>query len=158
MNLPGDAEPLVAARRTLLDALEALAEQREALVLIGAQAIYLHTGAAPVALAETTKDSDLAVEHRNLSDSPLLDDAMTRAGFRRDLQHPQPGGWLSAAGIPVDLMVPEALAGGQGRRGARIPSHSTQATRRTAGLEAAVVITLCTRSSRSTNQIGAASR
>lgn len=139
MNLPGDAEPLVAARRTLLDALEALAEQREALVLIGAQAIYLHTGAAPVALAETTKDSDLAVDPRMLSDSPVLDDAMTRAGFHRDLHHPQPGGWLSAAGIPLDLMVPEALAGGQGRRGARIPPHSTQATRRTAGLEAAVV-------------------
>lgn len=92
MNLPGDAELLVAARRTLLDALDALAEQREALVLIGAQAIYLHTGAAPVALAETTKDSDLAVDPRTLSDSPLLDDAMTRAGFHRDPQHPQPGG------------------------------------------------------------------
>lgn len=139
MNVPGDAELLVAARRTLLDALDALAEQREALVLIGAQAIYLHTGAAPVALAETTKDSDLAVDPRSLSDSPLLDDAMTRAGFRHDLQHPQPGGWLSASGIPVDLMVPEALAGRQGRRGARIPPHSVQATRRTAGLEAAVV-------------------
>ena len=139
MNLPGDTELLVAARKTLLDALEALAEQREALVLIGAQAIYLHTGAAPVALAETTKDSDLVVDPRILSDSPLLDDAMTRAGFHRDLQHPQPGGWLSASGIPVDLMVPEALAGRRRRRGARIPPHSAQATRRTAGLEAAVV-------------------
>lgn len=36
-------------------------------------------------------------------------------------------------------MVPEALAGGPGRRGARIPPHSRHATRRTPGLEAAVV-------------------
>jgi len=39
MNPPGDAETLVAARSALLDALEALADQRDALVLIGAQAI-----------------------------------------------------------------------------------------------------------------------
>ncbi len=139
MNPPGDAELLIAARAALLDALDALAEQREALVLIGAQAIYLQTGAAPVALAETTKDSDLAVDPRMLSDSPLLDKTMKLAGFHLDLEYPQPGGWLSPDGIPVDLMVPEALAGKSGRRGARIPPHSRHATRRTAGLEAAVV-------------------
>jgi len=59
MSPPGDAELLIVARSVLLDALDALAEQRRALVLIGAQAIYLHTGAAPVALAEATKDSSL---------------------------------------------------------------------------------------------------
>lgn len=64
---------------------------------------------------------------------------MTRSGFHRDFVHPQPGSWLSRKGVPVDLMVPEALAAGPGRRGARIPPHSRHATRRTAGLEAAVV-------------------
>jgi hypothetical protein len=108
--------------------------------LIGAQAIYLHTGAAVVALAEATKDSDLAVDPRTLGDHPLLDDAMSAAGFHRDLlHHPQPGSWLSREGIDVDLMVPEALAGASGRRGARIPPHSRHATRRTPGLEAAIV-------------------
>lgn len=139
MSRAGEADLLVAARSALLDALDALASQRAALVLIGAQAIYLRAGAAVVALAEATKDSDLAVDPRALSNEPLLDEAMTRAGFHRDLVHPQPGSWLSAAGIPVDLMVPEALAGASGRRGARIPPHSRHATRRTAGLEAAVV-------------------
>jgi len=139
MSLPGDADILVAARSALLDALDALREQRDALVLIGAQAIYLHTGAAPVALAEATKDSDLAIDPRALSDSPLLDEAMQRAGFQRNLAEPQPGGWLSPRGIPVDLLVPAALAGSGGRRGARIPPHSRHATRRTLGLEAAVV-------------------
>lgn len=139
MSATGDAELLIAARAALLDALDALVEQRDALVLIGAQAIYLHTGAAVVALAEATKDSDLAVDPRVLGDHPLLDDAMAGAGFRRDLLHPQPGSWLSREGIPVDLMVPEVLAGTSGRRGARIPPHSRHATRRTPGLEAAIV-------------------
>lgn len=139
MNRPGDAETLVASRSALLDALEALADQRDALVLVGAQAIYLHTGAAPVALGEATKDTDLAVDPRALDDDPLLEEAMQRAGFHRNLTDPQPGSWLSARGIPVDLLVPAALADEGGRRGARIPPHSRQATRRTPGLGAAVV-------------------
>jgi hypothetical protein len=108
MNRPGDAEILIAARSALLDALEALTDQRAALVLIGAQAIYLHTGAAPVALAEATKDTDLAVDPRALHDYPLLEEAMQRAGFYLNRTDPQPGSWLSAR---VDLMVPELLAG-----------------------------------------------
>lgn len=139
--MPGGADPLIPARTALLDALEALTGHHDALVLVGAQAIYLQTGNAPVALAEATKDSDLAIDPRILADDPLIDAAMTQAGFHRDLVRPQPGGWISGAGIPVDLMVPEALAGpgAPGRRGARIPPHGKSATRRTPGLEAAVV-------------------
>jgi hypothetical protein len=139
MSEPGDADLAVAARSVLLDALDALADHLGALVLIGAQAVYLHTGAAPVALAESTKDSDLAVDPRALADTPLLDEAMARAGFHRDVARPQPGAWLSPTGVPVDLLVPEALAGSGGRRGARIPPHRRFAARRTPGLEAAVV-------------------
>ncbi len=104
MSPAGDADLLVAARTALLDALDALAAHQDALVLIGAQAIYLHTGALVLALAEATKDSDLAVDPRELDDEPLLDDAMAAAGFHRDIAHPQPGGWLSPTAIPVDLM------------------------------------------------------
>jgi hypothetical protein len=139
MSPPGDTELLTAARRVLLDALQALAAHRDALVVIGAQAIYLHTGQADIALAEATKDSDLAIDPRALLDDPRIEEAMIAAKFHRDLTHPQPGSWLSPDGIPVDLMVPEALAGQGGRRGARIPPHSTHATRRTPGLEAAIV-------------------
>ena len=88
MSKPGDAEVLVAGRRALLDALDALADQRSALVLIGAQAIYLHTGAAPVALAEMTKDTDLAIDPRALQHDPLLEEAMRRAGFSLSLVPP----------------------------------------------------------------------
>jgi len=139
MSLPGDAEILVAGRSALLDALEALADQHAALVLIGAQAIYLHTGAVPVALAEMTKDIDLALDPRELQDDPLLEEAMGRAGFYRNLADPQPGSWLSPTGFPIDLMVPVLLAGAGGRRGGRIPPHNRHATRHARGLEAAVV-------------------
>ena len=57
MNPRGSADLLVQARSALLDALEALAEHRDAVIVIGAQAIYLHTGNAQVALAEATKDT-----------------------------------------------------------------------------------------------------
>ena len=81
----------VAARRVLLDALEALVEQRDAVVLVGAQAIYLYTGAADVAIATTTKDSDIALIPARLTPEPTLEAAMTAAGFSHDRSIQQPG-------------------------------------------------------------------
>lgn len=139
MSQPGAADILVAARRALLDALDALVEHRPALVLVGAQAIYFHTGNAPVALAESTKDSDLAINPRQLGDDPLLEGAMRRAGFTQNPRDSQPGSWLSPSGVPVDLMVPQRLAGVGSRRSGRIAPHDDHATRRTTGLEAAII-------------------
>lgn len=39
-------ELYVAARRVLLDALEGLAGHRDAVILVGAQAVYVHAAAA----------------------------------------------------------------------------------------------------------------
>lgn len=139
MSQPGASDILVAARRALLDALDALAEHRAALVLVGAQAIYLHTGKAHIALAESTKDSDIAINPRQLGEDPLLEEAMRRAGFTQDPGSAQPGSWLSFDGVPVDLMVPERMAGAGSRRSGRIAPHADRATRRATGLEAAVV-------------------
>jgi len=56
-------DPLyVVARAVLLDALDAIGEQRDAVVLVGAQAIYLHTGDTDIAVPAFTTDSDLAIE------------------------------------------------------------------------------------------------
>lgn len=45
--MSGEPDPqYVAARAVLLDALEALGPQRDAVIVVGAQAIYLHTGVA----------------------------------------------------------------------------------------------------------------
>jgi hypothetical protein len=125
----------------MLDALEALVDQRDAVIVIGAQAVYLRTGSALIALAEATKDSDLAIDPRTLSDNPRIEAAMKAAGFMPDPVHGQPGSWINPHGIPVDLMVPEELAGrgGPTTRGARVPPHDKRAMRRARGLEAAVV-------------------
>jgi hypothetical protein len=112
MSQPGVSENLlIAARAALLDALDALEEQRHAVTVVGAQAIYLRTGGADVALAEATKDSDLAIDPRELRSDPRIEVAMERAGFYPNPFSSQPGAWMNPAGTPVDLMVPEDLAG-----------------------------------------------
>ncbi|MGQ0679956.1 MAG: hypothetical protein ACT4OM_09955 [Actinomycetota bacterium] len=126
----------MAARRVLLDALEALRDQLDAIVLVGAQAIYIHTGAAEFAVAEYTTDADLALDPAELHDQPKIEQAMTDAGFVRDLG--QPGIWRGQGNVQVDLLVPEALGGG-GRRGARLGVHGNQVARKAKGLEAALV-------------------
>lgn len=138
MSEPGVSEVYIVARRALLDALDALADHLDALVLVGAQAIYIHTGVADVAIATHTKDSDVVVDPTVLDPEPLIEEAMRGAGFELRPDRTQPGEWLSKNGMPVDLLVPEAL-GGPGRRGARIPPHSPLSARKVTGLEAALV-------------------
>jgi len=145
-------DPLyVAARRVLLDALDALVNHRDAIVLAGAQAVYVRTGAADLdaSVSPYTSDADLAIDPRLLGPDPRLEDAMRTAGFHLLLQpngRTEPGIWTATAivndaevQIPVDLLVPDALIVGGGRRSARLPHHGANAARRTPGLEAAVV-------------------
>jgi hypothetical protein len=128
MSNPGGTEDdlLTRSRSALLDALEALGAQSDAVIVVGAQAIYLRTASAPVALAEATKDSDLAVDPRVLHDEPLLEMAMRSGGFLPNLESRQPGAWINAEGIPVDLMVPERLAGPGTPNSALWPHSSTR--------------------------------
>lgn len=129
---------VVLARRTLLDALVALDAHRESIILVGAQAIYLHTGRADVALAEYTTDGDLAVDPRELGADPLIESAMRDAGFDLDPADDSPGTWIASNGVQIDLIVPEMLAG-RGRRSAKVPPHGHKSMRRSTGLEAVLV-------------------
>ena len=138
MSEPGVSEGYIAARRALLDALDALKEHLGALVLVGAQAIYLHTGTADVAIATHTKDGDVALDPTALNAAPLIEEAMRAAGFELRPDRTQPGEWVNKDGMLVDLLVPETL-GGAGRRGARMPPHSTLSARKVSGLEATLV-------------------
>lgn len=133
----------VEARRVLLDALTALRPHAQALVVAGAQAVYLRTGAADIAVAPYTTDGDLAVDPLSLAPAPAIEAAMTDAGFELALE---PGIWLAAgvvAGtpvlIPVDLIVPDGFAPPGGRRGARLGPHGNRATHKARGLEPALV-------------------
>ncbi len=149
-----ESDPLVyvAARRILLNALDALGEHRAAVVLVGAQAIYLQAGEADleVSVAPFTADADLTIDPTRLGPDPRIAEAMTQAGFtikiKTDDGGIEPGTWLAPTKIndetvhvPVDLLVPETLATTRGRRDARLPDHGKNATRWTPGLEATIV-------------------
>jgi hypothetical protein len=138
-------ELYVLARRVLLDALEALGPHRSAVVLAGAQAIYLRVGEADVAVAPFTTDGDLVVEPSVLGERPPLEQVLSVAGF-------QPGSsdsvgiWIThrALGskpvtVAVDFLVPAALSPGKGRRAARLPGHDAKVARIVMGLEGALV-------------------
>lgn len=133
-------EEYVLARRALLDAADALSEHLDAVVLVGAQAIYLQTGAAELAIAEYTTDADLSIQPAGLRDAPLIPSRLQASDItpviRGDQQ--QPGQWLSPDRVPVDLMVPDRLAG-SGSRSADLGVHGRRTARRAKGLEAAFV-------------------
>ena len=66
-------------RIALLDAADALSEQLDVVVLVGAQAIHLHTGDADFATAEYTTDTDFCVAPAELDDTPLSTETAGRA-------------------------------------------------------------------------------
>jgi hypothetical protein len=149
-------DPLyVAARSVLLDALDALGPQRDAVVVVGAQAVYMQLGAdsggtstylpnADPGVAPYTTDADLALAPANLADAPLLEQLMRQADFW--LRERQPGSWVKtvtvegqSVDVPVDLMVPEGVAPSGGRRSVQLGPHSKMVARRALGLEGALI-------------------
>jgi hypothetical protein len=139
----------VAARRILLDALQALGEHRNAVVLVGAQAVYLQAGDADleITVAPFTTDADLSIDPAQLGPDPQIVAAMTGAGFNLKIKSGgggvEPGTWIAMTEVegkpvevPVDLLVPEQVAVGRGRRSANLPEHGKNAARWTPGLEA----------------------
>ena len=139
-------ELYVIARRVLLDALEALGPHRDATILVGAQAIYLHTGNAELAVAEHTTDVDLALDPDLLDENPPLEQALQEAGFLH-MGTSAVGVWKTNAHgrdasdveVQIDLLVPSAVSPGKGRRAARLPGHDDHAARKVDGLEGVLV-------------------
>ena len=139
MKMPGASDPeYVRSRKALLDALEALGSHSSAVILAGAQAIYLHTGEGDLAVAPYTTDGDLAFDPSALADEPKIEVAMRSAGFVRSPDNSQIGTWISPDGVPIDLFVPDAV-GGTGRRAAKLASHGDRVARKARGLEAILV-------------------
>lgn len=113
-------------------------------MLVGAQAVYLHTGAADLAVAEHTTDGDLALDPALLGESPPLQEALEQAGFIHSSR--EVGIWKTHrpvlgrdVEVQVDLLVPRALSPGRGRRAARLPGHEATVARMVDGLEGALV-------------------
>lgn len=140
---PGKNEPVyppeyVAARAVLLDALQALSDHLSAIVVVGAQAVYLHTGAGDFIEPPMTTDADLALDVGSLSSKPEITGALTNAGFRPGKN---PGSWLGTGDVAVDVMVVPSQSGRTGKtaRAARLPGHADTAARITPGLEPALI-------------------
>lgn len=141
-------DPLyVAARRVLLDGLEALGAQRRAAILVGAQAVYLRVGEGDIATTPHTTDADLALDPALLSDVPVLSDTLLAAGFwpKVGSSGPVVGSWVTerqvggrAVNVDLDLLVPEAV-GGEGTRAARLGPQGDRLARKALGLELALV-------------------
>lgn len=125
------------AREALLDAVDALGSHSDAAVLVGAQAVYVHSESedASFSVSPFTYDADITLDPELLRDAPPIVDVMERAGFRLG---DQPGLYRRGDRHRVDLLVPEAV-GGPGRRGARLGAHGTRAAMKVRGLEGAIV-------------------
>ncbi|MDE2861552.1 MAG: hypothetical protein OXP10_01355 [Chloroflexota bacterium] len=130
-------EGRVEAREALLDAVEALGRHADAAILVGAQAIYVHTESqeASFAVSPFTYDADIALDPDLLESSPALAEAMEGAGFTLG---DQPGLYRRGDRSQVDLLVPEAVSG-PGRRGARLGPHGNRAAMKVHGLEGVLV-------------------
>jgi hypothetical protein len=136
----------VLARRVLLDALDALGTHRDAVVLVGAQAVYLRVGEADLAVAPFTTDGDLAIDPAMLAEIPPLEQALMDAGFYPKTKD-SVGVWLTSrptaqspdTKVAIDLLVPASVSPGTGRRSARLPGHDSRAARIVRGLEGAII-------------------
>jgi hypothetical protein len=138
MEFPVTEQPVeyVAARRTLLDALDALISHQESLVLIGAQAIYMHTSEMTWTVPPMTTDADLALDADILGDDPEIAATLQEAGFTPG----QPGHWESSQGIAVDLMVAphQSNRSSSTARSARLGPHAKTVARIGPGLAPAL--------------------
>ncbi len=132
------APEYVVARRVLLDALTALEGHLDNLILVGAQAVYHHTGDADLNVPLLTTDADLAVNTRDLSGTPEIGSLLRAAGFTPG---PNPGHWVNVGDVAVDLMVVPHQAGTAraSARAARIAPHEKLTARIARGLEPALI-------------------
>ncbi len=135
------------ARDLLLDALVVLEPHREALIVVGAQAVYEHTRLVEGLEQPSTNDSDLAVDPSLVTPSASIYRAMLDAGFFQ--ARPERSGIYSReptepGGKPhfptLDLIAPESVAGSsRSHRGARIAGQDRKAVNKADGLELALL-------------------
>lgn len=146
MKRCGVDELYVVARRVLLDALDALGSHRDAVIVVGAHAVYMRVGEADLAVAPYTTDGDLALDPASLGETPPIEQSLARAGFRPKTGD-SVGVWIThrptasnpSTEVALDLLVPASVSPGRGRRAARLPGHDFRAARIVRGLDGVIV-------------------
>ena len=128
------APEYVAARRTLLDALDALGTHwaRTARASYSsAPKLSMCTGAGTLTIPPMTTDADLTIDADLLADNPEIALTMQAAGFAAS----QPGHWENPQGIAVDIMVaPHQSNRPAGSRAADLAPHAKSVARIGPGL------------------------
>lgn len=145
----GDLEiEIVTSRRALIDVIIGLADQSEALVVLGGHAVIEVTQGVPALPPDdTTRDGDLGVIPQLLSDDPNISARMIELGY--EAAHPdRPGVWSPVSQRDrsihdrdsVDLIAPMSLARdglttSRDIRAARVGAHGKRAVSATHGTE-----------------------
>jgi hypothetical protein len=143
---------IITSRRALIDVITGLADQREALTVLGGHAVIEVTQGIPALPPDdTTRDGDLGVTPQLLSDNPNLSTRMTGLGYET-ARTERPGVWSPASQRDrdihdrdsVDLIAPMSLARGdlttkRSIRAARVGAHGKHAVSSAHGTELSVV-------------------
>ena len=132
------APEYITTRRVLLDALTALEGHLDNLILVGAQAVYHHSGESDLNVPLMTTDGDFAINTRDLADAPEIGAVLRDAGFKPGSN---PGHWVAVSDVAVDIMVVPHQAGTTkaAARAARLPPHEKLTARIARGLEPALI-------------------
>lgn len=142
---------IVTSRRALIDVIAGLADQREALTVLGGHAVIEVTQGIPALPPnDTTRDGDLGVIPQLLSDAPNLSARMTELGYEA-ARPERPGVWSPVSQRDrsvhdrdsVDLIAPMSFARGdltttRSIRSARVGAHGKHAVSATHGTELSV--------------------
>jgi hypothetical protein len=143
---------IITSRRALIDVITGLADQHEALTVLGGHAVIEVTQGIPELPPEdTTRDGDLGVIPQLLSDVPNLSVRMAELGYEA-ARPERPGVWSPVSQYArhihdrdsVDLIAPMALARGglttnRSIRAARVGAHGKHAVSATRGTELSVL-------------------
>ncbi|WP_285723898.1 hypothetical protein [Psychromicrobium xiongbiense] len=147
---------IITSRRALIDVISGLADQREALTVLGGHAVIEVTQGVPeLPPDDTTRDGDLGVTPQLLSDTPNLSARMTELGYEA-ARSERPGVWSPVSQRDrsihdrdsVDLIAPMSLARADlttsrsiraARVGARVGAHGKRAVSATRGTELSVI-------------------
>lgn len=143
---------IVTSRRALIDVITGLADQREALTVLGGHAVIeVSQGIPALPPEDTTRDGDLGVIPQLLSDDPNLSARMTELGYEA-ARPERPGVWSPISQRDrnihdrdsVDLIAPMSLARGdltknRSIRAARVGTHGKHAVSATRGTELSVL-------------------
>lgn len=143
---------IITSRRALINVITGLADQREALTVLGGHAVIeVSQGIPALPPEDTTRDGDLGVIPQLLSDDPNLSARMAELGYEA-ARPERPGVWSPISQRDrnihdrdsVDLIAPMSLARGglttnRSIRAARVGAHGKHAVSATSGTELSVI-------------------